>query len=1072
MALGAIRLELPGRASAPSLAFSEKGSLSSLNLGNQPLVGSTASLLNAARGGTDSGSVRSFSVKSSKKSLLTAVVADDGNMTSRSRSSVASAATSKSSVPRSRGSRCPICGAASALPTKKCPRCAGEQPEATRSISGSHSSKDGTRSAQLRRDRDHHRSANSGGSESTDGVLAHLRAGPPFDMLHLQEILTSEGVAAVNIKEEVFGWTPLLIAASAGDPKLLALLLDSEADVGATCLMGNTALHVASRQDHISAASQLLVRNADLEARNCHGWTALTWSAIAGCQQLTAMLLDASADIENTDGGGRTAAMWAARHGHKDLVVDYLAMGIDLTLRDNNGLTLQDHAVDYEEMRRALGLDKPFEASDFRPPSAFSLSREDLKLSKAPKNQDDDDNDSLVAEGSESGSEGGASRAGLMASGQGAMYWAMGKGSAPDLSRLMVQHGARSTATTEIDAESQAPDTGESELVQVIKDAFRKSRRLLKFAKENNWESAEDELRAGACACTRTEPDFLSPLMWAAKHEAPVAAMSLFTGKAKLDQTDALGWTALHHAVHAGSDQTVSVLHHLGADMQAKSHSGDTALHLAAKNDSGKMVQLICTAVRDMGLKDAVGNTPMHLAAARGSLSSLRTLLRLKADVAQKGENGRTAFALAAHEGQTNSIRTFFEPTKPLDAWWDVKELDMLLQQLPWIAAEVKGHRSSSREESGASAGSLGKPERRRRKPKVSLQTIREDGEADPQDGVSEEDRASSKESGRTTMTSFSKSSRMLKSSSRKAGGGSTPTAASRSSKKYSFDGKSMCGDMVLGSEATTLGAAMNPGKSKSQALSSPIGLMRAANSVDKVKTGEVRRTPADIRAFLSAVDDDGRMPLALAASNCCGDTVHLLLERKAQVDATDNEGNTALLLALVNNDTVSVTHLLAFRASVDVKNKAGLGGLAAAATPELYGKLKAELGRATVEKRLLRTAASLPALPKLTPGAGAGAAAKAAAVAPAVEEQPRLRLDGLPEREQAQDVEDIIYAVMDACRVANRPVKIEVAEDPIMCWTFGYAFLDFRNDADADEAQELLNAKSTLSLVRVPTMR
>jgi len=66
----------------------------------------------------------------------------------------------------------------------------------------------------------------------------------------------------------------LLSAASSGDLQELKTLLDRGADIDAYDKHGDTALHLAARNNHPHVVKELLDRGANMEAQNNDGWTA------------------------------------------------------------------------------------------------------------------------------------------------------------------------------------------------------------------------------------------------------------------------------------------------------------------------------------------------------------------------------------------------------------------------------------------------------------------------------------------------------------------------------------------------------------------------------------------------------------------------------------------------------------------------------------------------------------------------------------------------------------------------------------------------------------------------------
>ncbi len=90
------------------------------------------------------------------------------------------------------------------------------------------------------------------------------------------------------------GWTPLHYAASGGEPKLVALLLDQGADIEAASPNGSTALMMAAGYGAQDSAVLLISRGAKPRAKNLAGLDAAEFARRAGRDKLVKQLEQAA----------------------------------------------------------------------------------------------------------------------------------------------------------------------------------------------------------------------------------------------------------------------------------------------------------------------------------------------------------------------------------------------------------------------------------------------------------------------------------------------------------------------------------------------------------------------------------------------------------------------------------------------------------------------------------------------------------------------------------------------------------------------------------------------------------
>jgi len=79
-----------------------------------------------------------------------------------------------------------------------------------------------------------------------------------------------------------------------------------------------TAVHMASRNNHVETVQLLIARNANIEARSYLGRTALHMTAQYGCEATAKLLLDHGANIEAQDLDNKTAIHIASWINHDE----------------------------------------------------------------------------------------------------------------------------------------------------------------------------------------------------------------------------------------------------------------------------------------------------------------------------------------------------------------------------------------------------------------------------------------------------------------------------------------------------------------------------------------------------------------------------------------------------------------------------------------------------------------------------------------------------------------------------------------------------------------------------------
>ena len=147
------------------------------------------------------------------------------------------------------------------------------------------------------------------------------------------DLLLRSGIGQIAFS----GWTPLLLAASSGDPETLRGLLESGASVEERTSDGRSALMLAASGGHAGAVRTLLDAGANVNA-TADGRTSLGLAILGGHPEVVQLLLGRGAATSSSH-LGMSPLMHAAALGQADIMTPILAATIDVNARNANGRT-------------------------------------------------------------------------------------------------------------------------------------------------------------------------------------------------------------------------------------------------------------------------------------------------------------------------------------------------------------------------------------------------------------------------------------------------------------------------------------------------------------------------------------------------------------------------------------------------------------------------------------------------------------------------------------------------------------------------------------------------------------
>jgi ankyrin repeat protein/tetratricopeptide (TPR) repeat protein len=412
--------------------------------------------------------------------------------------------------------------------------------------------------------------------------------------------------ADVNARAGISGkiysdWTPLFVAASRGHRAMVELLAARGADVNATVrvmtgnvggnLSGGTALHQAVEKGFQAVAEGLLANKAEINVRDTSGQTPLHLAASRGRPGLTVFLLSKGAAVNAIDSGGSTALMCAANGGHSDTLKKLIAAKASINAETTEGRTALSFAASEGHLDCVTAL-----LAAKADPNAGKVN---LPLHCAIKSQSAGVVEALLKSGAD------ANRIctvtwqvqlanGVLPTGREVAPLALAMINSPALSFSPQLGVVKLLLANKADANGKNVD-GLPLIFSAVNNA-EMTKALLDAGAKPNVDDAGDPPRTPlyrtanpkvinllitAGADTEARLYGMTRLMWAANDRDTACAEALLAGGAKVNAGAPDGSTALHIAVKKGSKEIIALLLEHKADVNARDNQGLTPLDYA-----------------------------------------------------------------------------------------------------------------------------------------------------------------------------------------------------------------------------------------------------------------------------------------------------------------------------------------------------------------------------------------------------------------------------------------------------------------------------------------------------------
>ncbi|KAK4210778.1 ankyrin repeat-containing domain protein [Rhypophila decipiens] len=489
------------------------------------------------------------------------------------------------------------------------------------------------------------------------------------------------------------GFTALHIAALAGGPKEIELLLDKgKIDIAARSLDGDSALHIAAWNGRCENIRCLLSRGAS-PAMVDHGQRAALHLAILSSNLEAAKILIAHEDNKKrVTARGNTFLHLAVAVNSIEIVTELVDWGVPIDAPDANGCTPLYDSVH----------DQKLELVDLLIHKNASVNKVDLE-GRTPLHISYRSSRIL-----ELLIRNGADVIRKTKSGATPLHYACANG-AIEAVQLLIENGADLNAqdglgqTPLVSASSGDLEVKDSEEnIVLVEDDPEMVNTELEVAEEQT-EKARLDITKLLLGDERCKPDLVDTFGRTALHIASLNnladAVHLLCEKLEVDVLSKHRSTPLHFAAHGTSLAAMKVLFQHGADVKAQDDNGATVLHLAMMKSNDEIVDLIlsrrgapllcqqdmegCTplviatyyqhyrlikrlaekyaeARKAINLPTNSGYTPLLIAVENGDEEMVDTLLSLDApahcNATATTKDGRTALTLAAKSGFANIV--------------------------------------------------------------------------------------------------------------------------------------------------------------------------------------------------------------------------------------------------------------------------------------------------------------------------------------------------------------------------------------------------------------------------------
>jgi len=456
--------------------------------------------------------------------------------------------------------------------------------------------------------------------------------------------------------------SPLHYAASRGNNKIIALLLNAKADPNIYDKEKNTPLMEACLNGKLDAASILLNNGANINSPNKFGRTALHSASGKGIPSVVKFLLDNKADVKSEANDGSTPICHAVYFGYKDIMTLLLLNGADPNTVDSKRNSRQGETPENLVGKTALHiavekghteiisylLEKGVDVNvpntqTFSAPLHVAVEPKIvqllLRVAKCNKSAQDK---------------------------QGNTPLHLSISSNTDIALILLDAQCDITLQN-VKGETPLHVAIKLEKMDIMKKLVAKGCDLnapefligntpLHVAASTGEEMVKYLLNQNKTKKIPTNKEGSTPLHYAAEEDKVDVIEFLVKNGYDVNGKNNFNQTPLHYASE-WRENSVEILLNLKADIEARDVDLLTPLHYAAKQNYQKVLSRLISSKANISTKDKDGKTPLHYCAISGNHNGARLLLKEKANIAEKDKFGYIPYYYALYYNKAQVIK-------------------------------------------------------------------------------------------------------------------------------------------------------------------------------------------------------------------------------------------------------------------------------------------------------------------------------------------------------------------------------------------------------------------------------